>query len=175
MSWTTMSTVAADVRPPGSDTVSRNVRVSCAVGGCAGAVNEGAAVFAPASTTDVPAVCTQAYDSGSPSGSLLPVPSSVIVAPSCTVLLAPASAMGAWLSRSTTTSTVAFPVSGPPHTPVVVGTSVTASWNLSVTVCATPGTPGATNDGVAVVAFARVTAGPAICVHAYDSGSACGS
>ena len=91
-----------------------------------------------------------------PSGSLLPVPSSVTEVPELTVWAVPALAAGAALGPPagfTVTSTVTGALI-PPRS------SVTRSWNVNVVVAAGE---GAVNVGCAAEVLDSVTVVPAVC------------
>src|SRR5579884_1163677 len=80
--FTVMVTVAgADETPLLLVTINWKVSTAAAPGATTGAVNVGAAVFAPASTTVVPPVCVQANVRISPLGSLLAAPFNVTTEP----------------------------------------------------------------------------------------------
>jgi hypothetical protein len=134
--------------PASSVTVSRNVRI--VVAATAGARKVGRTVAAPASATGGPSSCDQAYEESAPSGSTLPLPSSVTVAPGLADCGRPALALGGRLTCSTVTVTVADAPSP--------ATLVTVSRNVSGVLDATA---GATNVGWTVAAPVSVTTGPA--------------
>ncbi|HKZ73767.1 MAG TPA: hypothetical protein VJ011_06875, partial [Steroidobacteraceae bacterium] len=69
--------------PPLSVTVNENVKLVFAA--TAGATNVGDAADVLLNETAVPPVCDHAYEATVPSGSLLPEPFSVTVAPAVTV------------------------------------------------------------------------------------------
>ena len=95
---TVTTTVSVAVSPPGSVTVNENVRSASFVSPV-GAVKLGAAVFAPLSVTlGVPPLWVQAYVRVCFSGSALPLPSSVALAPTSARRSWPASAVGAVLA-----------------------------------------------------------------------------
>ena len=148
-------TVSVAVSPPASVTV--RVKVSAAsLDRLDGAVNDGLAVDAlPSVTVGVPAVWLQAQVSVWFSGSLLALPSSVTVAPSAARRSAPASAVGAVLFL-TVTSTVSAVEASPPE-------SVTTRLKVSVV---SADTDGAVKLGFAQVGFWSVTAGVPVWVQA---------
>ena len=158
----TVTVSAVDVLPP-AVTVRLNVSVAAEDG--AVKLGFGAALFE--SLTDVPAVWVQAYLRTSPSGSLLPLPSRVAVAPVATVRSGPASAVGAVLFAAvgTVTVTVSVAVSPPGSVTFSVKTSVASLARFE----------GATKVGFAVLAPVRVTAGKAVRVQAYVSARFSGS
>src|SRR5256885_6814435 len=83
-------TLSGTLRSVPSFTTSWNVRTVVTDG----ATNDGATVPAPVRTTLGPPDCVHAYDSGSPSGSVLAEPSSATTEPRATTPSAPASETG---------------------------------------------------------------------------------
>ena len=142
-------------------TVNRNVSAVLTV--TSGAVNVGDAALVLLSVTVGPAVCVQAWLTLSPSGSELPEPSSVTVAPSSTVWSGPAAAVGARFTCRTVTVTSSVALREP---------SLDVRRNVNVVSSVTS---GAGNVGDAALASLSVTVGPAVCVHEYVTSSPSGS
>src|SRR5512140_1124166 len=149
-----------------SVTTSEKVRSTCVdPNGTTGAVKVGLGTAASESVTRGPAVCVQAKLSGSPAGSVLPLPSSVTKAPEGTAWSRPAFATGggggAGLTVMVTLAGAELPFA-----------SLTTSEKTSVTGAALKGTVGAVKVGLAVAAPESVTGTPDDCDHANVRGSA---
>src|SRR5690242_11183798 len=169
--FTVMVTVEGAELRFASVTISAKTRAPAGCpAGMDGAVKLGLAVLAPKSVTGRPESWLQAKEMGRPAGSLLPLPSSVTCAPDSTVWLGPALAMGA-CGGAGCGATVMVTLSA--------AELAFASLTTSVKVRLAAGRPGAmlgaVKVGFAVVAPARVTAGPDACVQAKLKGRPAGS
>ena len=148
---------AAEVLPP-AVTVRLKVSASVWPEATVGAVKVGCWAVALLRVTVVPPVWVQAQVSVSPSGSLLPLPSSVAGRPPATVRSGPAFAVGAWLFVAATTVIVTVSVEvAPPG-------SVTASVKLRE--ASFDRLDGAVKVGFAAVELLSVTAGVPVWVQA---------